>query len=220
MLTARVWTDARPSRQGPAACRSIRCVAKKEKMRRMRIGTTDDLTKGDVFWDVREASGPSRVEPARPSLRVVQDAYICIYRPGMRACSACRQDVDADGGVDSYGYAVKCSFFCVVVPMHRKSRVLLQIGRVRLPNNAPSRSGRGRMPLLVADHLGAAVAVVKIVGDADHAGGANVVGGCGLDGAGAAHAAQDLDRGDGRVCCFHGEACGRGGRGGVGVGGG
>jgi hypothetical protein len=53
--------------------------------------------------------------------------------------------------------------------------------------------------LFVADHLGAARAVVQVVGDADHAHGGDVVGGGGLDGAGAAHAAQHRDGDDGAV---------------------
>jgi hypothetical protein len=51
--------------------------------------------------------------------------------------------------------------------------------------------------LFVADHLCATFAVVEVVGDADHAHRADVVGGSSLYGASASHAAKHLDRGDG-----------------------
>lgn len=61
----------------------------------------------------------------------------------------------------------------------------------------PARGPVGDQRLLVAHHLGAPLAVVEVVRDADHAGGADVVGRRRLDGARAAHAAQHLDGGDG-----------------------
>lgn len=69
--------------------------------------------------------------------------------------------------------------------------------------------------LLVTDHLGAAFAVVEVVGDADHAHGGDVVGGGGLDGAGTSHAAKHLDRGDGELYGVHAVSV-AGGRGRVG----
>ena len=50
--------------------------------------------------------------------------------------------------------------------------------------------------LFVADHLRTAFAVVEVVCDANHSHGGDVVGGSGLDGASASHAAKHLDRGD------------------------
>lgn len=61
----------------------------------------------------------------------------------------------------------------------------------------------GTGDLFVADHLGAALAVVEVVGNADHAHGADVVGGCGLDRTSAAHAAQHRDGDDGSVRGIH-----------------
>lgn len=49
----------------------------------------------------------------------------------------------------------------------------------------------------VANHVGTSPAVVQVVSDAHHARRRDVVGGRGLDGAGAAHAAKDLDGGNG-----------------------
>lgn len=60
-----------------------------------------------------------------------------------------------------------------------------------------------RSSLFVADNLGAPLAVVEVVSDADHAHGAGVVGRGGLDGTSAAHAAQDLDGGDGLLNGVH-----------------
>lgn len=67
--------------------------------------------------------------------------------------------------------------------------------------------------LFVADHLCATFAVVEVVGDADHAHCADVVGRCGLDGASASHAANNLDRGDGESNCVHAVSVTRVGRG-------
>lgn len=76
--------------------------------------------------------------------------------------------------------------------------------------------------LFVADHLCAALAIVEVVRDAHHAHGAHVVCRCGFHGAGAPHAAQDLDRGHGALHRVHAGsvAGGRDGGGEVGVGGG
>lgn len=57
--------------------------------------------------------------------------------------------------------------------------------------------------LFVANHGGTALAVVKVVGNADHAHGGDVVGGRRLDGASAAHAAQHRDGDDGSVRGIH-----------------
>jgi hypothetical protein len=66
--------------------------------------------------------------------------------------------------------------------------------------------------LFVADHLCATFAVVEVVGDANHAHGADVVGGGGLYGASASHAAKHLDRGDGKSDCVHAVSVARVGR--------
>jgi hypothetical protein len=58
---------------------------------------------------------------------------------------------------------------------------------------------------LEADVGGAAAAVVEARGDADHAGRCHVVGAGGLDGARAAHAADDLDRDRRRVAVARGK---------------
>ena len=68
--------------------------------------------------------------------------------------------------------------------------------------------------LFVADHLGAALAVVEVVGNANHAHGGDVVGGCGLDRASAAHAAQHRDGDDGSVGGIHAVSVAGNGRGG------
>ena len=54
-----------------------------------------------------------------------------------------------------------------------------------------------RASSFVAHHLGAPVAVVDVVPDADHSSGGRVVSTGRLNRSGAAHAAKHLDRGDG-----------------------
>lgn len=63
----------------------------------------------------------------------------------------------------------------------------------------------------VADKLGAALAVVDALADADHAARRDVVGRGGLLHLGTPHAAEDLDRGDGLADGVHG-VVGGGGR--------
>lgn len=78
----------------------------------------------------------------------------------------------------------------------------------------------GGLHSFVADHLGATFAVVQVVGDANHASRARVVGGSGLDGPRAAKAAEDLDGGDRSCDGVHALSVGRRRGGEVGVGGG
>jgi hypothetical protein len=67
-----------------------------------------------------------------------------------------------------------------------------------------------RAHLLVANHLGAALAVVKSVGDADHASRAEVVGGGSFNGARTAHAPENLDRGNRSLDGVHAVSVARG----------
>lgn len=116
--------------------------------------------------------------------------------------SLCRQGDKTMGFASGYHFRSleKCILLCIdasEAPVTQGSRSSNKGESSSSSVVCVSHHGPACGRLFVAHHLGAPLAVVEVVGDADHARRAHVVCRGGLDGAGAAHAAQDLDRGDG-----------------------
>jgi hypothetical protein len=117
----------------------------------------------------------------------------CAWRDLVRGVAGLRVIRSYDGGallrrssvavVEDFSLYVYLDKLCFCVPALKGRSSRGQVPPVVL-FVSPPREPTGRS--FVTDQLGAAVAVVDIVADTDHAAGAGVVGRGGLDGAGAA----------------------------------